>query len=280
MNILVCGAGTMGSGIAQVLAEGGHKVYLRDITDDLVSRGINNINKNLSRNVEKGKMTKEMQAVIMANITATTSLDPAKNSDLVLEAIIEDLAPKKKLMQELETICPATTIFASNTSALSITELAAVTNRPAKFIGMHFFNPAPVMKLVEITRGAATSEETYKFVKELTAALGKTPVTVEEAPGFIVNRVLIPMINEAAFILMEGVASAEDIDTSMKLGANHPIGPLALGDLIGLDVCLSIMETLYQEFGDTKYRACPLLIKMVRAGYLGRKTGRGFFTYQ
>ncbi len=279
MKVMVCGAGTMGAGIAQVLAEAGHNVYLRDIDEKFVVRGTGIIEKNLARNVEKGKMTSETKEAVLARLRGTVDLNAAKEVDLVIEAIIEKMEHKKALFMELEDICSPSTIFASNTSALSISELAASTKRPDRFIGMHFFNPAPVMKLVEVIKGVGTSEETYHFIKELAQDLGKNPVTVEEAPGFVVNRILIPMINEAAYILMEGVASAEDIDVAMKLGANHPIGPLALGDLIGLDVCLSIMETLYAEFGDAKYRPCPLLRKMVRAGYLGRKTNQGFFKY-
>ncbi|MFZ7101058.1 MAG: 3-hydroxybutyryl-CoA dehydrogenase [Peptococcaceae bacterium] len=279
MKIMICGAGTMGAGIAQVMAEAGHEVFLRDIKDEFVARGLKTIEKNLRRKVEKNKISSEEKEQVLSRIKGTTDLAAARDVELVVEAIVEYMAPKKELWQELDGICPAETIFASNTSALSISELAAVTKRPDKFIGMHFFNPAPVMKLVELIKGVGTSNETYHYSKEFTVSLGKTPVTVEEAPGFVVNRILIPMINEAAFILMEGIASAEDIDEGMKLGANHPIGPLALGDLVGLDVCLSIMETLYTETGDPKYRACPLLKKMVRAGYLGRKTGRGFFRY-
>jgi len=279
MKIMICGAGTMGSGIAQVMAEAGHQVYLRDIADEFVQRGIKNIEKNLNRKVEKGKMTADAKDKAFACITGTTSLQFAREVDLIIEAIVEKMEPKKDLWQELDKVCGPDTIFATNTSALSVSELGAVTGRPDKFIGMHFFNPAPVMQLVEVIKGAGTSEETYQFVMDFTKSLGKTPVTVEEAPGFVVNRILIPMINEAAFILMEGIASAEDIDAGMKLGANHPIGPLALGDLVGLDVCLSIMETLHTETGDDKYRPCPLLRKMVRAGFLGRKTGKGFFTY-
>lgn len=279
MKILVCGAGTMGAGIAQVIAESGHEVFLRDIEEKLVARGIAGINKNLSRNVEKGKMTAEEKFAIMSRITDIVDLQVVKDVDLVIEAIVERMDVKKALFKELEDVCPSTTIFASNTSALSISELASSTKRPEKVIGMHFFNPAPVMKLVEVIKGAGTSEQTYEAVIELVKQLGKNPVVVEEAPGFVVNRILVPMINEAAFILMEGIASAQDIDVGMKLGANHPIGPLALGDLIGLDVCLFVMETLYSETGDVKYRPCPLLRKMVRAGYLGRKTNKGFFVY-
>ncbi|MGI6226299.1 MAG: 3-hydroxybutyryl-CoA dehydrogenase [Peptococcales bacterium] len=279
MKIMICGAGTMGAGIAQLIAEAGHQVYLRDIADEFVNRGMQTIEKNLNRKVEKGKMTSEGKESALSSITGTTSLELAKDVDLIIEAIVEKMEPKKALWQELDKVCSPQTIFATNTSALSISEIAAATSRPDKFIGMHFFNPAPIMGLVEVIKGAGTSEETYQFAMDFTKSLGKTPVTVEEAPGFVVNRILIPMINEAAFILMEGIASAEDIDAGMKLGANHPIGPLALGDLVGLDVCLSIMETLYDETGDSKYRPCPLLRKMVRAGYLGRKTGKGFFKY-
>lgn len=279
MKIMVCGAGTMGSGIAQVMAEAGHDIVLRDISDEFVNRGLKLIEKNLKRKVEKGKISGEDKDQILGRIAKTTTLNEAQEVQLVIEAIIEKMEPKKELFLELDNICPQDTIFASNTSALSISELGAATKRPDKFIGMHFFNPAPVMKLVELIKGVGTNEATYSFIKDFTLALDKTPVTVEEAPGFVVNRILIPMINEAAFILMEGIASAEDIDTGMKLGANHPLGPLALGDLVGLDVCLSIMETLYAETGDNKYRPCPLLRKMVRAGYMGRKTGRGFFNY-
>lgn len=279
MKIMVCGAGTMGSGIAQVMAEAGHHVFLRDISNDFVQRGIKSITKNLTRKLEKGRITSEEQEAVLARITGVTDLNAAQDVDLVLEAITEKMEPKKELFRELESICLAKTIFATNTSALSISELAAATKRPDKFIGMHFFNPAPVMQLVEVIKGVGTAAETFKFIEKFTKELGKTPVVLAEAPGFVVNRVLIPMINEAAQILMEGVATKEDIDAAMKLGANHPIGPLALADLIGLDVCLFIMETLYAEFGDSKYRPSPLLRKMVRAGYLGRKSGRGFFNY-
>jgi len=279
MKIFVCGAGTMGSGIAQVLAQKGCQVVLRDIEEKYVSKGIAAIEKNLSRSVDKGKLSQEEKENILKNIKGTINLEEAKDADLVLEAIVEKMEPKKDLFKALDEICPPQTIFASNTSALSISELAGTTQRPDKFIGMHFFNPAPVMQLIEVIRGVSTSEETYEFVMNLAGKVGKNPVTIQEAPGFVVNRILIPMINEAAYILMEGVASAQDIDEAMKLGANHPIGPLALADLIGLDVCLSIMETLYEEFGDSKYRSCPLLRKMVRAGYLGRKTKKGFYTY-
>jgi 3-hydroxybutyryl-CoA dehydrogenase len=279
MKVLVCGAGTMGSGIAQVIAQCGHEVFLRDIDEKFVNRGIQGINKNLTRSVDKGKLALEEKDAIMSRITGLVELQAAKDVDLVIEAIVEKMEVKKALFKELDDICQPSTIFASNTSALSISELAASTKRADKVIGMHFFNPAPVMKLVEVIKGAATSEQTYEFIIDFTKQLGKNPVAVEEAPGFLVNRILIPMINEATFILQEGIASAKDIDDAMKLGANHPIGPLALGDLVGLDVCLFIMETLYTETGDSKYRPCPLLRKMVRAGHLGRKTGKGFFIY-
>ena len=224
-------------------------------------------------------MTEEDKEAILERITGTTDLALAADCDLVIEAAVENMEIKKSIFSELDRICKESAILASNTSSLSITEVASATKRPDKVIGMHFFNPAPVMKLVEIIRGMATSKETFEAVKEISTAIGKEPVEVAEAPGFVVNRILIPMINEASFILQEGIASVEDIDTSMKYGANHPMGPLALGDLIGLDVCLAIMDVLYNETGDSKYRASSLLRKYVRAGYLGRKTGRGFYTY-
>ena len=224
-------------------------------------------------------MTEETKEDILSRISGTTDMNLAADCDLVVEAAIENMKIKKEIFAELDKICKPETILASNTSSLSITEVASATNRPEKVIGMHFFNPAPVMKLVEIIRGMATSQETFDAVKELSVAIGKEPVEVEEAPGFVVNRILIPMINEASFILQEGIASVEDIDTAMKYGANHPMGPLALGDLIGLDVCLAIMDVLYNETGDTKYRSSSILRKYVRAGWLGRKSGRGFYNY-
>ena len=278
-KIFVIGAGTMGAGIVQAFAQKGYEVIVRDIKDEFVERGISGINKGLTKLVAKGKMTEEDKEAVLSRITGTTDLALAEDCDLVIEAAVENMEIKKTIFAELDGICKESTILASNTSSLSITEVASATKRPDKVIGMHFFNPAPVMKLVEIIRGMATSNETFDAVKEVSAAIGKEPVEVAEAPGFVVNRILIPMINEATFILQEGIASVEDIDTSMKYGANHPMGPLALGDLIGLDVCLAIMDVLYNETGDSKYRASNLLRKYVRAGYLGRKTGRGFYTY-
>lgn len=278
-KIFVIGAGTMGAGIVQAFAQKGYEVIVRDIKDEFVERGISGINKGLTKLVAKGKITEEDKEAILSRITGTTDLALAEDCDLVIEAAVENMEIKKSIFAELDGICKESTILASNTSSLSITEVASATKRPDKVIGMHFFNPAPVMKLVEIIRGMATSQETFDAVKEVSVAIGKEPVEVAEAPGFVVNRILIPMINEATFILQEGIASVEDIDTSMKYGANHPMGPLALGDLIGLDVCLAIMDVLYNETGDSKYRASNLLRKYVRAGYLGRKTGKGFYTY-
>ena len=279
-KIFVLGAGTMGSGIVQAFAQKGYEVIVRDIKDELVQSGIVRINNGLSKLVSKGKMTEETKEDILSRISGTTDMNLAADCDLVVEAAIENMKIKKEIFAELDKICKPETILASNTSSLSITEVASATNRPEKVIGMHFFNPAPVMKLVEIIRGMATSQETFDAVKELSVAIGKEPVEVEEAPGFVVNRILIPMINEASFILQEGIASVEDIDTAMKYGANHPMGPLALGDLIGLDVCLAIMDVLYNETGDTKYRSSSFLRKYVRAGWLGRKSGRGFYNYK
>lgn len=278
-KIFVLGAGTMGSGIVQAFAQKGYEVIVRDIKDELVQSGIVRINNGLSKLVSKGKMTEETKEDVLSRISGTTDMNLAADCDLVVEAAIENMKIKKEIFAELDKICKPETILASNTSSLSITEVASATNRPEKVIGMHFFNPAPVMKLVEIIRGMATSQETFDAVKELSVAIGKEPVEVEEAPGFVVNRILIPMINEASFILQEGIASVEDIDIAMKYGANHPMGPLALGDLIGLDVCLAIMDVLYNETGDTKYRSSSILRKYVRAGWLGRKSGRGFYNY-
>lgn len=278
-KIFVLGAGTMGAGIVQAFAQKGYEVIVRDIKDEFVERGIAGINKGLSKQVAKGKMTEEVKEEILSRISGTTDMNLAADCDLVVEAAIENMKIKKEIFAELDKICKPEAILASNTSSLSITEVASATSRPDKVIGMHFFNPAPVMKLVEIIRGMATSQETFDAVKEASLAIGKEPVEVKEAPGFVVNRILIPMINEASFILQEGIASVEDIDTAMKYGANHPMGPLALGDLVGLDVCLAIMDVLYNETGDTKYRASSVLRKYVRAGWLGRKTGKGFYDY-
>ena len=279
MKVYVIGTGTMGAGVVQAFAQANIPVVMKSRTQASLDKAVGKISKSLAKLVEKGKIEQAYMDATMANISTTTEYADFADADLVIEAASEDMNLKKEVFAELAKICKPETIFATNTSSLSITEIAAITDRPTQFIGMHFFNPAPVMKLVEVIKGQMTSQETSDKIFALATAIGKTPVMVEEAPGFVVNRILVPMINEAVGIYAEGIASVEDIDSAMKLGANHPMGPLALGDLIGLDVCLAIMEVLYNEFADSKYRPHPLLKKMVRAGLLGRKSGQGFYKY-
>ena len=279
-KICVLGAGLMGAGIAQTAAQAGFKVSIRDMEDRFVENGMASIQSNLDRSVSKGRMDKDEAQKVMGRIHGTTDLrEAAHDADMIIEAIIEVMDIKKQVYQELDTICKKETIFASNTSGLSITEMASVTQRPGQVIGMHFFNPVPVMKLVELIKGFATTDETLEIAKVYVENIKKTAIEVQEAPGFAVNRILCPMINEAIFVLAEGIASAKDIDDGMKLGANHPIGPLALADMVGLETILFVLDGFHKELGEDKYRPAPLLRKMVRAGYLGRKSGKGFFDY-
>ncbi len=278
-KIGVVGAGTMGNGIAHVAAQSGFEVVLVDVDQKFLDKAVGTIKKNLGRQVEKSKLTQEQMDGTLGKIKTAASLEAVKDCGIVVEAVFEDLKVKKEIFVKLDALCPPEAILASNTSTISITLIASATKRPDRVIGMHFMNPVPMMQLVEVIKGVKTSEATYQIVDELAKKMGKTPVLVNDYPGFVANRVLQPMINEACYCLMEGVATPEAIDTVMKLGANHPMGPLALADLIGLDVCLAILEVLYTGFSDSKYRPCPLLKKMVAAGNLGRKTGQGFYKY-
>lgn len=279
-KVMVIGAGQMGSGIAQVSAQAGLQVILNDIKDEFTQKGINTIKKNLSRNVEKGKLTQDEMDAVLSRIETSTNLEDVRTCDMAIEAATENMEIKLQIFRTLDANAPSHAILASNTSSLPITEIAAVTKRPAQVIGMHFMNPVPVMKLVEVIRGLATSDEVYQTVYDLAVKMNKTAVEVNDFPGFVSNRVLMPMINEAVYCVYEGVATPEAIDEVMKLGMNHPMGPLTLADFIGLDTCLAIMEVLYEGFGDSKYRPCPLLRKYVKAGWLGKKVGRGFYIYE
>ncbi|WP_339161059.1 3-hydroxybutyryl-CoA dehydrogenase [Siminovitchia sp. FSL W7-1587] len=279
-NVFVVGAGQMGSGIAQVCAQAGYQVFLNDLQTDIVDKGLSVIEKNLDRQVQKERITENEKYNIIGNITTSTDVKDAEKADVVIEAAIENMEVKTRIFETLDKHAPAHAILASNTSSLPITEIAAATKRPGKVIGMHFMNPVPVMQLVEIIRGLATEDEVYQSIESMTKSLKKVPVAVNDFPGFVSNRVLMPMINEAIYTLYEGVATEEAIDEVMKLGMNHPMGPLTLADFIGLDTCLYIMETLHEGFGDDKYRPCPLLRKYVKAGWLGKKAGRGFYKYE
>lgn len=279
-TIGVIGGGTMGHGIAQVALQADLQVILADVTKDILERAQGRIASGLAKGVEKGKLTEAQKGEMLNKLTLTTALTDCGAADFVIEAAFEDFSVKKGIFEELDRVCKSDVILATNTSSISITKIGATTSTPSRVIGMHFFNPVPVMRLVEIIRGLATEDKTVAVTHELAQRIGKTPVEAGDYPGFLANRIILPMINEAIYALMEGVGTAEAIDNVMKLGANHPMGPLALADLIGLDVCLAILQTLHEGFGEPKYGPCPLLVRMVDAGYLGRKTGRGFYTYE